>query len=98
MAKSGHSEPGRLRSIMRPHREQIAQKMFLALGRLAFTPLILMVVFMARAQGQSGSEVAQRDSAATSAIQFEEIADRAGLHYVTATASTENKNQPQTMV
>jgi hypothetical protein len=83
---------------MRPHRGQIAQKMFLALGGLAFTLLILMVVLMARAQGQSGSAVAQRDSAATSAIQFEEIADRAGLHYVTATASTENKNQPQTMV
>jgi hypothetical protein len=31
-------------------------------------------------------------------IRFEEIAARAGLKYVTATDSTENKNQPQTMV
>ncbi|MGA2856058.1 MAG: CRTAC1 family protein [Candidatus Sulfotelmatobacter sp.] len=31
-------------------------------------------------------------------IRFEEIAQRAGLHYVTANSSTENKNQPQTML
>jgi hypothetical protein len=31
-------------------------------------------------------------------IRFEEIATKAGLKYVTATDSTENKNQPQTMV
>ncbi len=32
------------------------------------------------------------------AIRFEEIAARSGLNYVTATDSTKNKNQPQTMV
>jgi len=31
-------------------------------------------------------------------IRFEEIAQRAGLKYVTANGNTENKNQPQTMV
>ncbi len=31
-------------------------------------------------------------------IRFEEIAERAGLRYVTANSSTENKNQPQTML
>jgi enediyne biosynthesis protein E4 len=31
-------------------------------------------------------------------IRFEEIAAKSGLHYVTATDTTENKNQPQTMV
>lgn len=31
-------------------------------------------------------------------IRFEEIAAKAGVHYVTATDTTENKNQPQTMV
>jgi hypothetical protein len=31
-------------------------------------------------------------------IQFEEIAAKSGLHYVTATDNTANKNQPQTMV
>ena len=31
-------------------------------------------------------------------IRFEEIAQRAGLNYVTANSSTENKNQPQAML
>jgi hypothetical protein len=31
-------------------------------------------------------------------IRFEEVAQRAGLHYVAANSSTENKNQPQTML
>ena len=31
-------------------------------------------------------------------IRFEEVAERAGLHYVTANSSTENKNQPQAML
>jgi hypothetical protein len=31
-------------------------------------------------------------------IRFEEVAQRAGLRYVTANSSTENKNQPQTML
>ena len=31
-------------------------------------------------------------------IRFEEIAQRAGLKYITANGNTENKNQPQTMV
>ncbi len=31
-------------------------------------------------------------------IRFEEIAQKSGLHYVTATDDTANKNQPQTMV
>jgi len=35
---------------------------------------------------------------ASGPIRFEEIAQKAGLHYVTATDTTENKNQPQTMV
>jgi hypothetical protein len=34
----------------------------------------------------------------TGPIRFEEVAQRAGLHYVTANSSTENKNQPQTML
>jgi hypothetical protein len=32
------------------------------------------------------------------AIRFEEIAEKAGLNFVTANGPTENKNQPQTMV
>jgi hypothetical protein len=38
------------------------------------------------------------ERAAAGPIRFEEIAAKAGLHYVTATDTTENKNQPQTMV
>jgi hypothetical protein len=59
---------------------------------------ISALVLVAAASGQNGSETARQNSAAASPIRFEEIADKAGLHYVTATASTENKNQPQTMV
>ncbi|MGB9513863.1 MAG: VCBS repeat-containing protein, partial [Candidatus Acidiferrum sp.] len=31
-------------------------------------------------------------------IRFEEIAQKSGLHYITANGNSENKNQPQTMV
>jgi enediyne biosynthesis protein E4 len=34
----------------------------------------------------------------TGPIRFEEIAERAGLKYITAQGNTQNKNQPQTMV
>jgi enediyne biosynthesis protein E4 len=39
-----------------------------------------------------------RSNAPTSPIRFEEIAAKAGLHYVTANSPTPNKNQPETMV
>jgi enediyne biosynthesis protein E4 len=38
------------------------------------------------------------EGATSGPIQFEEIAAKAGLHYVTSNGNTENKNQPQTMV
>ncbi len=50
------------------------------------------------AHAQQSASVAPQSTAPQSAIRFEEIAAKAGLRYVTATASTENKNQPQTMV
>ena len=53
---------------------------------------------MLSANGQNRLFSAPQDSLATGPIRFEEIAAKSGLHYVTATASTENKNQPQTMV
>jgi hypothetical protein len=46
----------------------------------------------------TGLGVAPQNPSSIGAIQFEEIAGKSGLHYVTATASSENKNQPQTMV
>ena len=45
----------------------------------------------------SAPQVSQTNSG-TGPIRFEEIAEKAGLRYVTATDTTENKNQPQTMV
>ena len=41
---------------------------------------------------------ASQNAPGTGPIRFEEIAAKAGVHYVTATDTTENKNQPQTMV
>jgi hypothetical protein len=41
---------------------------------------------------------AQPQGAAFGPIQFEEIAAKSGLHYITKNGNTENKNQPQTMV
>jgi enediyne biosynthesis protein E4 len=35
---------------------------------------------------------------ASASIRFEDIAGKSGLHYVTSNSSTENKNQPQTML
>src|SRR5450759_2223604 len=42
--------------------------------------------------------VAAAASAALGPIAFEEIADRAGLHFVTDSSPTSNKNQPEIMV
>src|SRR5450756_2573316 len=42
--------------------------------------------------------VAAAASAALGPIAFEEIADRAGIHFVTDSSPTPNKNQPETMV
>ena len=97
MANREHSEPGQLRSIKR-HAGQIARKRLFAVSGLTAWVLVLVVVLAVRGQGQNVPAAAQHGSATASAIQFEEIADKAGLNYVTATDSTENKNQPQTMV
>jgi hypothetical protein len=39
-----------------------------------------------------------QNPAPTSRIRFEEIAQKAGVHYITANSATPNKNQPETMV
>ena len=41
---------------------------------------------------------AQNPTTAVHPIQFEEIAEKAGLHFVTVNGNAENKNQQQTMV
>jgi len=47
--------------------------------------------------GAPQAQVPQNNSG-TGPIRFDEIAEKSGLRYVTATDTTENKNQPQTMV
>src|SRR3974390_3283417 len=50
------------------------------------------------AVGMLAANSTSQNSPATGPIRFEDIAAKAGVHYVTATDTTENKNQPQTMV
>ena len=58
----------------------------------------LLVALALPAYGQQSAAVSAQAPPPENPIRFEEIAAKAGLHYVTATDSTENKNQPQTMV
>jgi hypothetical protein len=55
-----------------------------------------MVLLSAPGQDKPAPKVSNANGAST--IRFEEIANKAGLHYITANGNTENKNQPQTMV
>ena len=57
-----------------------------------------MARLTASANGQTASPHAPQSSTNSGTIQFEEIAAKSGLNYVTATDNTKNKNQPQTMV
>ncbi len=60
--------------------------------------LILIATPVAQAFGQDRASTGNVESTYRGSIQFEEIAGKAGLHYITATDDTRNKNQPQTMV
>jgi len=71
---------------------------FPAVSKPSLGTLILIAILAAFANGQAASPPEPRDATAPDPIRFEEIAAKSGLNYVTATASTENKNQPQTMV
>ena len=66
-----------------------------ALNKPVLETLVCLSLVTAVAAGQAASP--QQPSNA-GAIRFEEIAAKSGLNYVTATDSTANKNQPQTMV
>jgi hypothetical protein len=61
---------------------------------LFFYPILLLFLTV----GSVALPIALQNPPATGPIQFEEIAEKTGLRYVTATGNTENKNQPQTMV
>ena len=60
--------------------------------------LVVMALLAANANGQTASQMQPENATNAGPIRFEEIAAKSGLNYITATASTENKNQPQTMV
>lgn len=60
--------------------------------------LFLLTLFCLVLTAESRISLAQQSPPVTGAIRFKEIADSAGLHYITANGNTENKNQPQTMV
>lgn len=60
--------------------------------------LILLVLFLLPVAGQDKPTTTPEKTKTDGPIRFEEIAEKAGLHYVTANGNTENKNQPQTMV
>ena len=59
---------------------------------------ILTIVVAAPTLGQDVTASPRQSTPSASPIRFEEVAAKSGLHFVTATSSTENKNQPQTMV
>jgi hypothetical protein len=60
--------------------------------------LILLGTVLLSATGQDKPAPTSQNSNTQGPIRFEEIAQKAGLHYITANGNTENKNQPQTMV
>jgi enediyne biosynthesis protein E4 len=60
--------------------------------------LILFGVLLGLAIWHEVPAVSSQNAKPGGPIRFEEIAQRAGLKYITANGNTENKNQPQTMV
>ncbi len=60
--------------------------------------LFLLGILLLPVMGQDKTTPNPQNPQPAGPIRFEEIAEKAGLHYVTATGDTENKNQPQTMV
>jgi hypothetical protein len=66
-----------------------------ALNKPVLETLVFLSLVTAVAAGQA---VSPQQPSNTGAIRFEEVAAKSGLNYVTATDSTANKNQPQTMV
>jgi enediyne biosynthesis protein E4 len=60
--------------------------------------LIVLAAFLLPIASQDKPAPAAQDAKSDGPIQFEEIAQKAGLRFITANGNTENKNQPQTMV
>jgi enediyne biosynthesis protein E4 len=60
--------------------------------------LIAWILILLPAMAQDKPATNPQNTKPEGFIRFEEIAEKAGLHYITANGNTENKNQPQTMV
>jgi enediyne biosynthesis protein E4 len=60
--------------------------------------VLALVVVVLFARPQNAPAAKPQAAASDGPIRFEEIAQKSGLHYITANGNAENKNQPQTMV
>jgi enediyne biosynthesis protein E4 len=60
--------------------------------------LIFLGIILLPVMGQDKQAPNPQNTKADGPIRFEEIAQKAGLRYITANGNDENKNQPQTMV
>jgi len=60
--------------------------------------LVLLGILLLPPTGQDKPASNPQSAKPEGPIRFEEIAQKAGLHYITANGNSENKNQPQTMV
>jgi enediyne biosynthesis protein E4 len=60
--------------------------------------LVLLGLLLLPPTGQDKPASNPQSTKPEGPIRFEEIAQKAGLHYITANGNSENKNQPQTMV
>jgi hypothetical protein len=60
--------------------------------------VIVLTLLATEAWSQNAGAAQNAVVPVTTPIRFEEIAEKSGLRYVTATGNTKNKNQPQTMV
>jgi len=60
--------------------------------------LVLLGLLLLPPTGQDKPASNPQSAKPEGPIRFEEIAQKAGLHYITANGNSENKNQPQTMV
>lgn len=60
--------------------------------------LVLLGLLLLPPTGQDKPASNPQSAKPEGPIRFEEIAQKTGLHYITANGNSENKNQPQTMV
>jgi len=79
------------------HRSDAAAAALMRCWRPRIAVVFLIATIAARGVSQQPTNP-RNGKTAGSAIRFEEIAAKSGLHYVTENSPTPNKNQPETMV